>query len=477
MEIKFFNTMGRRKEVFRPIKDKEVKMYTCGPTVYNYAHIGNLRTYLFEDFLRRTLEYFKFKVKHVMNITDIGHLASDADEGEDKMVKALKREGLDISKESMLKLADKYTKAFKEDIKRLNILEPSIWCKATEHIAEIIELIKRLEKNGLTYIAGGNVYFDTSKFKDYGKLANLKLENLKAGARVCVDKNKKNPYDFVLWFTHSKWGDHIMQWDSPWGPGFPGWHIECSAMSMKYLGEHFDIHCGGVDHIPVHHTNEIAQSEGATSKKWVNYWLHGEFLVMDKGKMSKSAGNFITLQTLIDKGFSPLDYRYLCLGTHYRKQLMFSWEALEGAKNSLKNLKDLVLEIKSQANSKNNLKKKDAKKYIEEFKKEIADDLNMPKALAVAWRMLKDEEVDAKKKYEVLLQFDRVLGLDLENIHEEPQEIPANILALVEKRETARKEKDFATADKIREEIKSKGYTINDTPQGPIIKRAGLENT
>lgn len=342
--LKLFNTMGRKKEEFRPLYDNEVKLYTCGPTVYNYAHIGNLRTYVFEDILKRVLLLNGYKVIHVMNVTDIGHLESDADEGEDKIEKEAKKEG-----KSVLEIARFYENAFFNDLKKLNIIEPDVKARATEHVEDMIELIKKIEKNGYAYFQDGNLYFDVMKFKDYGKLANLKLENLKAGARIEVDKRKKSPYDFVLWFTKSKFKNHILNWESPWGEGFPGWHIECSAMSVKYLGEQFDIHCGGIDHIPVHHTNEIAQTEAATGKKWVNYWLHGEFLIMeDDEKMSKSKGNFITLQTLIDRGYEPVIYRFFLLQAHYRKKLIFSFKTLEGAKRGFYSFKERVITFKEE---------------------------------------------------------------------------------------------------------------------------------
>ena len=343
MTLTLFNTLTRKKEPFVPIKKNEVGLYTCGPTVYAFAHIGNLRTYIFEDLLKRTLLFNHFNVKHIMNITDVGHLTSDSDTGEDKMLKGAKRE-----KKTVWEIADFYTKAFQSDIKKLNILNPNIWCKATDHIKEQIALIQRLEQKGFTYVAGGNVYFDTSKLEDYGKLARLNLD-AEQQSRVDKDENKKNLHDFVLWFTKSKFEEQEMKWPSLWGEaGYPGWHIECSAMSMKYLGEQFDIHCGGIDHINIHHTNEIAQSEAATGKKpWVKYWLHGEFLVIGKDtKMAKSGDNFITLSTLEQRGYHPLDYRYFCLGTHYRMPLTFSFEALDGAKTARKRLVEKVLELK-----------------------------------------------------------------------------------------------------------------------------------
>ena len=344
MELKLWNTMGRELQVFTPIQDGKVGMYCCGLTVYNYAHIGNLRSYLFEDFARRTLEYFGSTVRHVMNVTDVGHLTGDTDEGEDKMLKGAREKGMTV-----WEIAEFYTKAFFRDFELLRCSMPTVICRATEHIQDMIDLISRIEAKGFTYVSGGNVYFDISKFPDYGKLALLDQQQLRAGARITVDEGKKNPADFVLWFTKSKFEHQAMLWDSPWGRGYPGWHIECSAMSMKYLGEHFDIHCGGADHIPVHHTNEIAQSEAATGSRWVNYWLHGEWLLLEKEKMAKSSGNFITLATLTEKGYDPLDYRYFCLGAHYRTQLAFSWESLDAARTGRQGVVDKIVQLKAQA--------------------------------------------------------------------------------------------------------------------------------
>ena len=342
MQLKLYNTMSKEKETFSPLNKSEARIYACGPTVYHYQHIGNLRNYLFNDILKRVLLFNKYKVKQVINITDVGHLTSDEDSGEDKMIKALKREKLDISEESLLTLAKKYEAVWQNDMVKINILPAEVYCKATEHVKDMVEMIEKIEKNGFSYESDSCVYFDISKFKDYNKLARLKLENLEAGARVAVDKEKKNPGDFVLWFkTVGKHEKHIMQWDSKYGKGFPGWHIECSAMSVKYLGEQFDIHTGGIEHVPVHHTNEIAQTEASTGKKpWVKYWMHGEHLTLAKEKMSKSLGNVFLLDDLIKKGFDPLAFRYLCLGSHYRKQMIFTLESLEGAQNSLNKLRN-----------------------------------------------------------------------------------------------------------------------------------------
>jgi cysteinyl-tRNA synthetase len=454
--LRLYNTLTRKKEFFKPIKKNFVGLYTCGPTVYDHAHIGNLRTYIFEDVLKRVLLYNKFKVKHVMNITDVGHLTSDADAGEDKMEIGARRE-----KKTAFEIAEFYTKEFKRDAKRLNILEPNIWCKATDHVKDMIEWIKKLEKKGFTYKTEDGIYFNTSKFKGYGKLAKLKTEGLKAGARIDI-KDKKNITDFSLWKFSPKDKKRQMEWESPWGKGFPGWHIECSVMSIKYLGEHFDIHCGGIDHIPVHHTNEIAQSEAVTGKKWVNYWLHGEFLRISKGKMAKSGENFITLQTLIDKGFDPLDYRYMCLNAHYRSPLSFSFEDLKSAKKGFSKLKERFLEIKK--NNKKILNSKLVKKYKNKFLQYINDDLDMPKAMALIWEVVKSKKIGGKERYGLLLDFDKVLGLNLNKVKEIG--LSEDIKKLIKEREKARKLKDYKKADEIREELRKKGIILEDTKQG-----------
>ncbi|MCK9554218.1 cysteine--tRNA ligase [bacterium] len=462
MNILLYNTLSRSKEVFKPVKNAGAGIYACGPTVYNFAHIGNLRTYIFEDLLKRMFIYNKYKVKHVMNITDVGHLTSDADDGEDKMLIGAKREG-----KSVWDIARFYEKAFFEDTGKLNIISPDIKCRATEHIQDMINLIKRIEENGFTYIAGGNLYFNIEKFEDYGKLSGLSLSDLKAGARVEVDENKKNPHDFVLWFTKSKHGDQDMQWESPWGRGFPGWHIECSAMSVKYLGECIDIHCGGIDHINVHHTNEIAQSEAATGKKWVNFWLHGEFLIMDKGKMSKSAGEFTTLKTLTDKGFDPLDFRYLCLGAHYRTQLAFSYEALESARNGLKNLRRKLAELDGMPVAGSDNRKKE--NYRQKFLSLINDDLNIPQALALLWDLIRDETVSPEDRLKLVCEFDEVLGLGIrDNLAKRPN-VPEDVHLLLDKRMKARANKDWKESDRLREEVFKKGFKVEDTPGGQKV--------
>ena len=402
-----------------------------------------------------------------MNITDVGHLTSDADAGEDKMMKALKRENLPINKDSMLKIAEKYTEHFKKDLNNLNIIFPDIFCKATEHIPQMIDMIKKIQDNGYTYESESAVYFDISKFKNYGKLAQLKMENLEAGARVEIDKEKINPNDFVLWFKATgKHKNDVMQWDSIFGRGFPGWHIECSAMSTYYLGEQFDIHTGGMDLIPVHHTNEIAQTEAATKKHpWVKYWMHGEFLVLNKEKLSKSTGgSFFTLDSLTNK-YDPLSYRYLCLTAHYRKPLNFSLEALDSSQISFNKLRSKVQEL---INSKKEGLSPEA--YIEEFQASINDDLNMPQALAVLWNLIKDETIDDQQKYDAIVNFDRIFGLKLNEI--KSLEIPEEILILVEEREKMRTVKNWQESDRIRQLISEKGYTVLDSGNGPVITKS-----
>jgi cysteinyl-tRNA synthetase len=397
--------MSRSLEEFKPIQDGKVGMYCCGPTVYNYAHIGNLRTYLFEDLLKRTLIADGYKVKHVMNITDVGHLTGDSDEGEDKMEKRSRETG-----KSVWDIAAFYTDAFFSDEAKLNIIRPTVVCKATDNIREMIEMIKRLEEGGHTYISGGNVYFSIDSIDDYGKLARLKLDDLKSGARIDVDSNKKNPKDFALWFTNSKFKNQAMTWDSPWGVGYPGWHIECSAMSMKYLGAHFDIHCGGIDAIPVHHTNEIAQSEAATgSKPWVNYWCHGEFLINDKGKMSKTGGEFLTLSVLEGKGYNPLVYRYFCLSGHYRTQLKFSYEAMDHAASAYQSLLNTVIALKTKGEPAKVLGAK-AQSWVDQFFAAMNNDLSTPQALSKLWSLISDSDVKEDEKLAAILKMDEVLG-------------------------------------------------------------------
>lgn len=462
--IKLYNTYSRSLEDFKSISDNLVKIYCCGPTVYNYAHIGNLRPYTFQDVLKRTFRHFGYKVQHVMNITDVGHLTSDGDDGEDKMIKAARDKGM-----SVWDIAKFFEDAFWKDVDRLNIEKPDTACKATEHIQEMIDMISSLEEKGFTYLAGGNVYFDTSRFPEYGKMALLDKQQLQHGHRVDVDKNKKNHTDFVLWFTKSKFEKQAMTWDSPWGEGYPGWHIECSAMSCKYLSNSFDIHCGGVDHIPIHHTNEIAQSEAANGVKWVNYWLHNEFIVAKDGKMSKSKGTFTTLQTLIDEGFDPLDYRYMLLGAHYRQQVIFSYDSLKSAQSARKSVNSKIKLLGNGAISEK--LSKAAQQYLDDFSEHLADDINTPRAIADLWAVLKASDITDEERRALIIKFDSVLGLSLEELWTKTEiDIPDDQIKIIEEkilqRNNARNNKDWANADKIRDELISDGIKLVDGPDG-----------
>jgi cysteinyl-tRNA synthetase len=458
MKLVLYNTLTRQKEEFIPIRQGEVGLYTCGPTVYNYAHIGNLRTYIFEDILKRVLTYNGYRVIHVMNITDVGHLTGDRDMGEDKMEKGARREG-----KSAWDIAAFYTRAFMEDIARLNILEPGIWCRATDAIPEQIDLIRRLEEKGFTYRTSDGIYFDTAKVPDYAKLSNQNLEALQEGARVEKNPEKRNATDFALWKFSPPGIRRQMEWDSPWGVGFPGWHIECSAMSMKFLGEQLDIHCGGVDHIDIHHTNEIAQSEAATGRKFFNFWMHGAFLNIQGGKkMAKSEENFLTLENaLIKRGIPPLAYRFAAFLTHYRKPMEYSEESIQAAKNGLEHLLNQVREVAQGAEG---TAEAINGAFREKFLEAVNDDLNMPRAMAVIQEMLKSG-ISAGVKHATILDFDRVLGLDLGQA-DKPEELPAEVEKLVEARRKARASKDFAASDRLREEIQALGYTVKDTRDG-----------
>ena len=478
--LKFYNTLSRKKEIFRPLKDKKVGLYTCGPTVYWFAHIGNLRTFIFEDILRRVLEYNGYKVKQVMNITDVGHLTSDADTGEDKIEIGAKRE-----RKTAWQIAKFYENAFKKDIKRLNIKFPTLWARATEHVKEQIEIIKILEKKGFAYQIPDGIYFDSSKLKTYGRLWPKKMK-LKAGARVALRQaqgnpelyrriemvpGKKSPADFALWKFTPPGVKRQMEWSSIWGRGFPGWHTECVAMAKKYLGTPFDIHTGGIDHILIHHTNEIAQSEAAFGKILARFWLHGEFLILKRGRMGKSEGNIIILEDLIKKGFNPLAYRYLCLTTHYRSKLNFSWPTLKSAQNALKNLYQKITDIQHQ--SKNILRfPRPWKSYYSnnqrKFLNFINDDLDTPRAMALLWDIIKNQKISNQEKYKLILDFDKVFGLGLEKIKK--QKISPKIKKLVKEREKARKNKDWQLADEIRKKVKKMGFWIEDTKEGPKIK-------
>ncbi len=459
--LQLFNTLTRKKEVFKSIDKNKVGMYTCGPTVYWYQHIGNMRTYIFSDILRRVLEYNGHMVKQIMNVTDVGHLTSDSDEGDDKMELAAKKEG-----KGAKEIADYYFKIFRDDFKKLNIREPMRWVKATEHIKEQIELIKKLEKKGFTYKISDGVYFDSAKFKNYGKLALLKVEGLKAGKRISMGE-KKHSTDFALWKFSKETGKREQEWNSPWGVGFPGWHIECSAMSMKYLGEHFDIHTGGEDHVPIHHTNEIAQSEAATGKKFVNYWLHGAFLLFKGEKVSKSTGGLYTVSELQELGYSPLHYRYLCLQTNYGKQLNFSLEALDAAKNAYKRLSDKVMGMRASKMHGKDLSEEYEKRFLEA----INDDLNIPKALSVMWSAIDEFDFSSDKKLRLLEKFDDVFGLEIKNMKEKKIEIPADIQEMMKERERLRKAKMWKEADLVRDKLKEKGYEIEDSSDGFRVRK------
>lgn len=461
MELKLYNTLTHKKEEFKPIDRNFVKIYSCGPTVYNYAHIGNFRAYIFMDILRRVLKYNGYKLKHVMNITDVGHLESDADEGEDKMLKASKRENKDP-----YEIAKYYTDIFLRDLDRLNIERPEIICKATDHIKEMVSYVEEILKNGYAYETSKGIYFDISKLDKYPELSNRNIEEQIAGARVDVDPEKRNPYDFALFIKAPK--EHLMKWETPWGLCYPGWHIECSAMSRKYLGEQFDIHTGGIDHVPTHHENEIAQCKGATGKIPAKIWMHCEFITIDNGKMSKSLGNTYTLDDLEKKNISPLAYKMFCFSSHYRNKLNFTFENVEGAKIALNRLREGYQKHLNSSEKANPL-------YILDFKNKfleaINDDLNIPMAMGIVWEVIKNP-VKSKEYAELLLEFDSVLGLEIDKWEETTSmELPQEILDLVELRKKAREEKNWAESDRLRDEIMAKGYTIKDTKDGMKIER------
>jgi len=456
--MQFYNTLTRTKEKFFPIDKNEVRMYSCGPTVYNYTHIGNLRAFVFSDILRRILHYEGLKVKQVMNITDIGHLSSDADSGEDKMTKGLLREGKELTLKNMRELAEFYAESFKKDLQSLNVKMPDGMYFASDYVNEDVELIEKLGKKGYTYKTSDGIYFDISKMPNYGALWGGKRDWNKEGARVAKNSEKKNPEDFALWKSNN-----LIGFESPFGKGFPGWHIECSAMGMKFLGEQFDIHTGGIDLIPTHHTNEIAQSECATGKKpFVRFWMHNEFVDTGGEKMSKSAGNFLRMQSLLDKNINPLAYRFWLLMAHYRTKMNFNWEALEGAETALKRLYGLYLELGNDVGHVH-------KEYQNKFKEYIEDDLDTPRALALLWDVTKDENMSAGDKRATILDFNKVLGLGFENLKEEI--IPKNVLQLVEEREQARANKDFKKSDELRDKINSFGYDVKDTNLGQKISK------
>jgi cysteinyl-tRNA synthetase len=463
MTLQLFNTLTRKKEAFTPLNPPSVGFYSCGPTVYWFQHIGNLRTYVFNDILKRVLIYDGFKVKHVMNYTDVGHLTSDADEGEDKMEKAALREHKSASE-----IAGHYATVFEEDCRKLNIIPPTVTCKATEHIPEQIALVQTLEAKGFTYRTSDGIYFDTAKLPDYGALGRIDTEGLEAGKRIDMAE-KRNKTDFALWKFSEEPGKRQQEWDSPWGLGFPGWHIECSAMSSKYLGNQFDIHTGGEDHIQVHHTNEIAQSEAAFGiKPWVKYWLHGAFLTFKGEKVSKSKGGLYTISELEEQGYSALDYRYLCLNTHYKKQLSFSLEVLDGAKNTFARLSNIIIDLKTKVDSNESEK---IQEYRRQFQECIDDDLNMPQALSVLWNVLRDTALGSTEKLSLALEFDQVFGLGLVDLKTASVTVDKDIEILLKLREKARKEKDFKKADEIRELLKRRGLTVDDTSDGPRLRK------
>jgi cysteinyl-tRNA synthetase len=464
--LKIYNTLSRKKEDFKPIDDKCVTMYSCGPTVYSYAHIGNLRTYVFMDLIRRVLKYNNYKLKGVMNITDVGHLTLDSDDGEDKMAVAAKAQH-----KTPLEIAEFYSEIFFKDLAKLNIGSPEIISKATDHIQDMITYVVALQKAGFGYETSDGIYFDIEKFPRYGMLSGAKLEDQIAGARVEVNSEKHNPVDFALWKKAEP--NHIMQWESPWGMGYPGWHIECSAMSQKYLGKHFDIHSGGVDHIPIHHENEIAQNEAITNEKSVNYWMHGEFMLVDGGKMSKSLGNVYTIAQLEDMGYSALDFRFFCLNAHYRKKLNFTFEGMTAAKVSRERLMASLYQNKIATT--NHTDPKVLENYKNQFEEAINDDINIPLALGVLFSLLKEpKSIDI---YNYALEFDKVLGLSLDKVQapvptdNSECDYPKEIDELIEARKSAKKNKNFALADEIRNKISALGYSILDTREGVKVTK------
>lgn len=455
MTLHLYDTFTRSLREFVPLNPPYVSLYACGLTVYDYAHIGNLRTYIFEDILRRVLQFNGYTVTHVQNITDVGHLVSDADTGEDKMEKGSQRTG-----KTAWEIAALYTQVFQEDLRQLNVLEPTIWCKATDHIPEQIAMIACIEANGYTYRTSDGIYFDTSRLPDYGYLARLNLEGQQAGIRV-ERGEKRHPTDFALWKFSPPEAQRQMEWESPWGVGFPGWHIECSAMAAKYLGPLFDIHCGGEDHIPVHHTNEIAQTQACYGTNLANYWLHGYFLQLNESRMSKSSGEFLRLQLLIDRGYDPLAYRYYCLNSVYHAKLNFNWEGMDAATTALNRLRQTVYEWGAPGSV--------DEEFLDRFQAEINDDLNMPRALALAWELVKSDRSAATKKA-TMLMMDRVFGLRLAEWQPAVQTIPDEIGQLAQQRQAARAAKNWAEADRLRELIAAAGYEVQDTAVGPQIQ-------
>mgnify|MGYP004546794121 CR=1 FL=1 len=461
--MKFYNTLNRKVEDFKPHVEGKVSFYTCGPTVYHYAHIGNMRNYIGHDVLDKTLRYLGYDVKRIMNITDVGHLKSDSDTGEDKMVTSAKKEH-----KSVMDIAKFYTDAFFKDFEALNCKMPEVVSPATDNIDMYIEIISKLLEKGYAYQSGGNVYFDVSKLADYYQLTNHKEDEMVVGVRegVDFDGNKKNQADFALWFTKSKFEDQELKWESPFGTGYPGWHIECSGISIKYAGEYLDIHGGGVDNIFPHHTNEIAQSEAYLGHKWCNYWFHNEHLMDETGKMSKSKGGVLSVSKLIEGGYNPLSFRYMCLNSHYRKQLVFSYEALNGAETAYKKLKNKIALIIEDGD----LSEGDFDIYKSKFIDALSNDLNTANAITVLHDLIKDDMLNGKTKIELIRSFDKVLSLDLLKNETSIREDAEEIKKLIETRNNAKKKKDFELADSIRDELLSKGIVLIDTREGTIYK-------
>ena len=456
MDIYFYNTLTKQKDLFKPIEEGKVKIYSCGPTVYKDATIGNMRTNLLNDTLRRVLKYNGYELKHVMNITDVGHLVSDGDEGEDKMLKSAREEH-----KSPLEIAEHYTKLFFRDLERLNIETPEVVCKATDHIKEMLEMVQKIMKNGYAYETSTAIYFDVSKLNKYGILSGINLNDQKAGARVDIDPEKRNPYDFALWIKAP--ANHLMKWDSPWGPSYPGWHIECSAMSTKYLGEEFDIHTGGIDLIPTHHENEIAQNKGACGKNPAHYWIHGEYLLINGGKMSKSLGNTYLIDDIIARGYSPLAYRLFNYSCHYRGKLNFTWEGIESANTSLIRLRE---GYQKHLNGNSDISDEIIADMENRFHQAINDDMNMPLALSVVWEAVKYPE-KSPKIAQLLKKFDTVLGIKIDEVQE--TKIPQEILDLVEERKQARSDKNWSESDRLRDLIAEKGYIVKDMKDGTEV--------
>ena len=460
MDIYFYNTLTKSKDKFEPINKEEVRMYSCGPTVYKDASIGNMRTYIMNDLIRRVLKYNGYKIKHTMNITDVGHLVSDADEGEDKMLKSARE-----MQKTPYEIAKYYTKLFMDDLEKLNVETPEVVCKATDHIEDMIKYVQKLLENGYAYETSTAIYFDVSKLDEYGILSGIKLEDQKAGARVDVDTEKRNPYDFALWIKAKP--NHIMKWESSWGLSYPGWHIECSAMGQKYLGEQFDIHTGGIDLIPTHHENEIAQSKGACGKIPAKYWIHGEYLLINGGKMSKSLNNVYLLKDIIQKGYDPLTYRLFTYSSSYRTKLNFTWEGIEASQKALEKLR---AGYQKHLEGNEDILDEEISKYEENFHKAINDDLNMPLAMSVVWDVVKNPK-KSKKIAKLLEKFDTVLALSLDKKSETQEEIPEEVIKLAEERLKARQEKNWAESDRLRDEILALGYSIKDSKEGYELSR------